>query len=144
MSCKKISQDESDVSLYELNNTLTLFNQDGEIGGCQVYTHLRLPSQYSIVGQASCPSMVPIYHQQRDWVTERDATNYKHYWLSFYSMMQVESFADLSQDELYKNFIIYLSKYTSHDHEIFCAYRLHVGSKHTTCLFKYSRKFLRY
>ena len=32
MSCKKISQDESDVSLYELNNTLTLFYQDGEIG----------------------------------------------------------------------------------------------------------------
>ena len=39
--------------------------------------------------------------------------------------MRAESFAEFSHDNLYKNGIFQHGKYTSYDHEIFCAYRFH-------------------
>ena len=53
--------------------------------------------------------------------------------------MQVESFADIPHDSLYKNIM-----YTTYEHEINCAYRFVGRIKHTTCSFEYSHKFLRY
>ena len=55
-------------------------------------------------------------------------------------------FVDISHDNLYKTIFddsesIQPMKY---EHEIFCAYRFPGKIKHTTCLFEYSRKFLRY
>ena len=42
----------------------------------------------------------PLSH---DWLTDKDSTNQKQYWLLSYPIMLAESFTNIPQDSLYKN-----------------------------------------